>query len=89
MKLENVKRSIIIKSYKLTAKMIKNYHIVFIGTMEQCETFANSLDNDNTSDDIVISCLGDYQIKKDSLIFRGNCPSIKALSNIFFVQYWA
>lgn len=89
MKLENVKRSIIINNYKLTAKMIKNYHIVFVGTMEQCVTFANGLDNDNNSDDIVISCLGDYQFKKDSLIFRGSCPSIKALSDIYFVQYWA
>lgn len=85
MELKNVKRSITIEGYKLMPKTIKNCHLVYIGTAEECEAYAEKLDKDFA----FVGCLGDFDVKSTGLVFRGPWATIKALENVHFVQYWA
>lgn len=89
MKLGNVKRSVTIGGYKFTPKAIKRCRIVFIGTAEECDAYAERLDRENNTDCAFVSCLGDYEVKDTGLVFRGPWSTIKALKNVYFVQYWA
>ena len=85
MKLENIKRAITIEGYKITPKAIKNCHLVYIGTAEECDAYAEKLDTNCT----FVGCLGDFNIIASGLVFRGPWATIKALENIYFVQYRA
>lgn len=89
MELKNIKRAITIASYKLMPKAIKNCHIVYIGTAEECEAYAEKLDNENNTDCAYVCCLGDYNIRENGLSFRGAGCTIPALKDVYFVQYWA
>lgn len=87
MKLENIRRSITIEGYKFTPKAIKRCRIVFIGTAEECDAYAERLDAENGTDSAFVGCLGDYNIREDGLSFRGAWHTIPALKNIYFVEY--
>ena len=89
MKLENIKRSITIEGYKFMPKAINGCHLVYIGTAEECEAYAEKLDRENNTDCAFVGCLGDYEIKNTGLVFHGPWLTIKALKNVYFVQYWA
>ena len=87
MELKNIKRSIIIEGYKFMPKAINGCHLVYIGTAEECEAYAEKLDKENNTDCAFVGCLGDYEIKNTGLVFRGPWSTIKALENVHFVRY--
>ena len=89
MELKNIKRSITIEGYKFTPKAIKSCRIVYIGTAEECDAYAEKLDSENNTDCAFVGCLGDYEIKNTGLVFRGPWSTIKALENVHFVRYQA
>lgn len=87
MELKNIKRSIIIEGYKLTPKAIRNWHLVYVGTAEECDAYAEKLNNENGTDCAFVSCLGDFDIKNDGFSRRGAYQRIDALKNVYFVHY--
>lgn len=89
MELKNIKRSITIEGYNYMPKAINGCHIVYIGTFDECEAYAEKLDRENNTDCAYVGCLGDFEVKNTGLVCRGAWSTIKALKDIYFVQYWA
>ena len=81
MKLENIKRAITIEGYKFMPKAINGCHLVYIGTAEECEAYAEKLDRENNTDCAFVGCLGDYEVKNTGLVFRRPWSTVKALEN--------
>ena len=89
MELKNIKRSITIEGYKFTPKAIKRCGIVYIGTAEECDAYAEEIDNKNNTDCAFVGCLGSFNIREDGMSFRGAWCTIPALRDVYFVEYKA
>lgn len=74
---------------KYTTSILKKLEIVFIGTMKECEAYAEKLDKENGTDIAYVGSFGDWEYHNTR---RGICFEFKGMAGKFdnnacFVQY--